>query len=701
MARVHRRRAAVAEERLKPVGIGTALGTVVVAFTAGFTDLGVASLTLVSAGAAAFFTTIPFAFLLQRRGLGIGRRGPAVDESGYARWSALMRRELRVDLQGLATRAEAPRVEDVFVDVPLRAMAFDSERDELSPVMPLEFQTLRAHLDCSDRVVLAITGAPGSGKTTLVRHTAGRLLSEADESEKKARLPILLNLRDHAGLIKAMPESGLVEILSSQFDDSSAFEFLGEALERDRCVVMLDGLDEVIDPGARQAVARWIEHQIDRHPLCDFIITSRPDRDFHRSLAARGTLLRPEPFEQAHARDFLYRWYRALDRYEPFTIRPHSHAFTAAAELWSCVRVEPGLASLAQSPLALACIANVHRYASPLPEGRAEVYDELCKALLWRRQEEKGVHQPWTGEHIETPLRDLAYAMQIRRTSFLGLTEILQELENLAAPAAPSPEDVLEVAVSGGVLIASTRTGELGFVHRAFQDYLASVHIERSGQSEVISESIDDRWWGETTWLYAQRANVNAIVAACLDSGSVHATTLAIRCAQATAYLDPGLRSKLDRLTRPVAELPPPAVTVPASSGSDPDSGADSDPAPAPGITIEVDRLTTTESPVVGEVETIGITARWAPAPADAEAAATLEVRLMLSAEEFEVRPATRRLRLNRDGAPVSTDFDIRPERAGQVEIRIVVLDESVGIPLKECATELDVAIEEEVTLNR
>lgn len=688
-----RRHRVAAEETLRPVGIGTALGTVV-AVTATFTDLGAASLALVSAATAAVFTTIPFAFLLQRRRAGIEHRSSATDESGYARWSELIRRELRVDLQGLATRAEAPRVEDVFVDVPLRQMVFNSEHDKLSPVMPPEFHTLRTHLDRSDRVVLAITGAPGSGKTTLLRHTAGWLLSEADGNERKARLPILLNLRDHTDLIRDMPESGLFEILRSQFDDPSAFEFLIEALERDRCVVMLDGLDEV-DPSIRQAAARWIEHQIDRHSRCDFIITSRPDRDFHRTLAARGTLLRPEPFEQDQARDFLYRWYRALDRCEPFTVRPHGHAFAAAAELWSCVRVEPGLASLAQSPLALACIANVHRYASPLPLGRAEVYDELCKALLWRRQEEKGVYQPWTGEHIETPLRDLAYTMQIRRTNLLGLGEIRQALETMAAPAVPSPEDVLAVAISSGVLVAPSHSEELGFVHRAFQDYLASVHIERSGQSEVISESIDDRWWGEITWLYAQRANVNPIVEACLASGSVYATALAIRCAKTMPYLEPELRIRLDRLTQEVAELPPPQTFKELTSGG-------SDSTQGPGITVEIDRLTTTESPVVGEVETIGVTARWIPAPTDsAEAAAALDVRLVLFAEDFEVQPATRRLRLEKDGTPVSTDFDIRPERAGQVEVRILVLDESAGVPLKECATELNIAIDEEVSLTR
>jgi predicted NACHT family NTPase len=48
-----------------------------------------------------------------------------------------------------------------------------------------------------------------------------------------------------------------------------------DQLEQGRCLVMLDGLDEVPST-QRPAVRRWVDQQMKRYPATQFLLTSRP-----------------------------------------------------------------------------------------------------------------------------------------------------------------------------------------------------------------------------------------------------------------------------------------------------------------------------------------------------------------------------------------------------------------------------------------
>lgn len=49
-----------------------------------------------------------------------------------------------------------------------------------------------------------------------------------------------------------------------------------EQSEAGRCVVLLDGLDEVAREEDRRRVAAWVEEQIEQYEGNDFVLTSRP-----------------------------------------------------------------------------------------------------------------------------------------------------------------------------------------------------------------------------------------------------------------------------------------------------------------------------------------------------------------------------------------------------------------------------------------
>src|SRR5690349_3662939 len=124
----------------------------------------------------------------------------AIDEGTRRRFSRFERRyrdavlgSLRyIDLKGLATMGfYTPELDEVFVDVSL--VHSDPSRVPSDVLGHRQGQSERRFIgDLIDQpkpVVLAVIGAPGCGKTTLLRHTA---LLVCRKRRRRRRIPVLL-----------------------------------------------------------------------------------------------------------------------------------------------------------------------------------------------------------------------------------------------------------------------------------------------------------------------------------------------------------------------------------------------------------------------------------------------------------------------------------------------------------------------------
>jgi hypothetical protein len=166
-------------------------------------------------------------------------------------------------------------------------------------------------------------------------------------------------------------------------------------LRRGRCLVLLDGLDEVAGPDDRLAVADWVERQMAAHPGNHFVITARPN-GLPGPLTDRADVFVTRPFTADQIQLFLEQWYLAAERHATGAAGSTAQRAVrvrgreSAARLTSLLRQHPALYNLAVNPLLLTMIATAHRYRGALPGSRADLVKSLAD----------NVSDPWWHETI-------------------------------------------------------------------------------------------------------------------------------------------------------------------------------------------------------------------------------------------------------------------------------------------------------------
>ncbi len=484
-----------------------------------------------------------------------------------------------VDLKGLSTLGfHTPELSRVFVDPGLARRAASQVEEGVVDPLPDHVEdrvSLTELLGRPGPRILGIVGVPGCGKTTLLWHTA----STVADGEGPRPVPILLALRDHAATVVADPEVNLAELVRTElgrFATDEPARWFEQRLEQGRCVVLLDGLDEVARRDDRRAVADWIERQIVQYRDNAFVITSRP-RGYRKAPVSGAEIFQVRSFTHTQVVEFVHAWYlaaevqasavatatrtvngagtatgTAADTGSPSSTEDDSvreNARLGADDLLDRLNALPSLYDLTINPLLLTMIANVHRDRGALPGSRSGLYGEICQVVLWKRQEAKRLDVALSGPRKQYLLRGLAFAMMRRQVRDLPRQEVHDEFERMLARM---PEDVSAVEVIGDVrhhgLLIERENGLYSFTHHTFQEYLAAAHIRDKELSRILEETVDDPWWRETTVLYAAMADADAIVRACLASGSVAALSLAFDCAEGGRELAPEYRRALDEL---------------------------------------------------------------------------------------------------------------------------------------------------------
>lgn len=381
----------------------------------------------------------------------------------------------------------------------------------------------------------AIIGAPGAGKTTLLKFIAlafARDEAKARLSLDERRLPIFFALRDFNRFLANLDKQGKLLTASPQHFEEFLHQHLSEtaphlklpqdffsrALDAHRCVVLLDGLDEVADTLQRARTAEALAALASHYAGNRLVVTSRP-RGYESESRQRLALLCAEctirDFDEADRAAFAEAWYAAvLIEREGDTATARDKAKIAATDLLRAIHADGRITVLASNPLLLSVLAMVHQRGVGLPQRRVDLYDECTQLLFGYWDQTKGgeaAHE--LARYGELDRRERyallePIALWLHERGEAGLevdqrdleAEIARQFRKRLGDAAPISRRraklFLRLITERAGLLVECDTGVYAFSHLTFQEYLATRALADRGH--YVRSSL--KWLHDPCW---------------------------------------------------------------------------------------------------------------------------------------------------------------------------------------------------------
>ena len=402
---------------------------------------------------------------------------------------------------------------------------------------------------------LVVLGDPGSGKTTLLKYLAltvaeGPKVAQArlGLEEEELPLPIILPLSAFAAALAQEPDLSLDDYLPRHF---AALELPGlgglfaEELAAGRCLVLLDGLDEVPARRQRRQVVRRVGDFVAQHRANRFLVTSRIVGYREEPLGEELAHFTIVDWGDQEIAEFARRWcvaYECQADHSPQAIR---RGQDEAERLIAAIRSSPSVRRLAGNPLLLTIIALIHRQGTRLPQNRIHLYALTFQTLVetWNRArslEGRPLSAEGMSEHeavqILAPLALWMHETQpsgtARREEVRAQIVVLLEEEEGPERAGEAADRFLDLVRRQVGLLVERGEGLFGFMHLTFEEYLAARAIVMAGQVnlqrtiEHVLRHLEEPAWHEVIRLAvgqlgvveARRQAAAAVVEAILDA---------------------------------------------------------------------------------------------------------------------------------------------------------------------------------------
>ena len=413
---------------------------------------------------------------------------------------------------------------------------------------------------------LLIVGAPGSGKTTLVAYLAtsiaeGRLF-EGDH-ERQELLPFILTVRTFTtGKITSKSIARLTDC------DERLVQY---ALETDRAILFVDGLDEVPRHMVPQ-ILQSLGQLCTAYPKTSVVVTSRPSGAAHDLDQVLPGYISAEllAMTRDEVESFIDKWCLAAEVSVSSDIQvAERKAREAANNLKQRLEHSRSIQRLVETPLLATILCVVHRFLGHrIPEHRVTLYEKCTDALLYEWDRSKFGHGALVGELDALAKRmllsGLARQMHEHRQAEIPEAEVLahfdQALPDLGHKAGDAKQIVGEIRDRSGVLI-ERRSGFFAFSHLVFQEYLTALAFTPQSYNELVNH-FEDSWWHEVIILAAgiQGADAGRLANALLEKKGPIATFLTAQCLETAVQIPIEIREKIELQLRKF---------VPPQTGSD------------------------------------------------------------------------------------------------------------------------------------
>jgi hypothetical protein len=391
-----------------------------------------------------------------------------------------------------------------------------------------------------------LVGRPGAGKSSLLRFTATDLLSSQPQSialqrEHATDLPVWLPFGFLCRHLETSTENSLVSAAEAWLKSQSAahlWPLVQRALQDDRLLLLVDGVDEWSDVGAAEHALGILESFLGRTDA-SAILSTRPYAVDRLNWRRPWALAEITPLTDQQRRTI------AAGILLPVT---QPEAAPAVRPMWSAgvepfldqLAATPELAELSSSPLFLTLLATTWQ-GEPLPQQRFKIYARLVELLIekhpqMRQRASLARGALLTASEVTILFAAVAYRLRVKdpadtvtRPEMRKLiVESMTDDEVLGYPqpdARKIADAVLAMAEDEFGLIVSHGAGALGFLHRVVLDHLAGQYLATlptDAQVEAVQRFVHDPGWRDV------------ILALLTAQVSPHATELLLTAALST-----------------------------------------------------------------------------------------------------------------------------------------------------------------------
>jgi energy-coupling factor transporter ATP-binding protein EcfA2 len=392
----------------------------------------------------------------------------------------------------LSGEADPRELEKVFVhltiadyarpqrDAELLGFMDEMTRQRFSPFITQKAEGGREGLDAVRRTVrpdellrgqrrVVITGAPGCGKTTLLRYLANETLSQPE------RLPIFLELKTLSqsdfdqSLEEPLFEKAVVQTLKLNEEERKALhDYFNQLLRDGRVTIFLDGLDEI--SYANKLCLRIAEFFRSKYQNNSLFISTRPYA-LKRQIEGLQEQMEIAPLNERQIGEFVNHYFGAGRQTQEFLARLR----------------RPELREMARVPVLLGFILRLWRRGEVIPDDRLKLYERIVLELVSENDEGKKLDREFKvldPDHAikRAFLQHLAFARlfddgvrdDAERLIFSG-DQLTAEARRFCKDAEENcSPSLLAADVKKTALLREAGPDRWAFTHLTLQEYLAA-----------------------------------------------------------------------------------------------------------------------------------------------------------------------------------------------------------------------------------
>lgn len=376
-----------------------------------------------------------------------------------------------------------------------------------------------------------ILGGPGSGKSTFLRYLAIDILSESPTltnvvQKWGSHIPIWIPFALWTKHLSTNHECSLTELLKlwfSSWNEDQLWPLIENALVEERLLLLVDGLDESANITSSQVAMDRLNVFIEQRKL-PVVITSRPHGFSKLIINPKGLQIGDlSPLSSTQQKEISCIWFSLWTKQvhnSPLTENDLSKNVTYNMGLFlNELDRSQDLKELVKIPLLLTLLISLWLYEKRLPQNRFKAYDKLVDHLIsihpQRRKTAAGLtafEYDISDEDIKNIFSYLAYNLHdnylegvIEKSQALSIIEakLINLDHGLGLPireAKKLSRSLIEIGENTTGLLVKRSQNELGFFHRAFQEYLTAYYIMSlpfETQLQIIVPKTSDPQWHE------------------------------------------------------------------------------------------------------------------------------------------------------------------------------------------------------------